>query len=132
MNPHIWPAVITLLAVLLMLWTGMLVARARKRYGIVAPATTGNPDFERVFRVQMNTLEQGVVFLPLLWLAAAYGHPLVVAVAGMVWVVGRVMYALAYAKDASKRGPGFGIAAVGLLTLLATAIIGVARAAFWL
>ena len=64
------PVLVVLLNVLLLFATGLVVAGARGRYGLKAPATTGHPGFERAFRVQMNTLEHTVVFLPTLWLAA--------------------------------------------------------------
>ena len=65
-------AAVTVLAVLLGLYTMMLVGRMRGKHGVQAPAVTGAPEFERAFRVQMNTLEQSVLFLPLLWLATVY------------------------------------------------------------
>ena len=65
-----YTALVTLLAIALYFYTGLLVAKARAKFGVQAPATTGHPDFERVFRVQMNTLEWMPIFLPLLWLFA--------------------------------------------------------------
>ena len=65
-------AIVTCLAILFYFFTGLQVGRARVKFGIKAPATTGNPDFERVFRVQMNTLEWLPIFLPSLWLFAIY------------------------------------------------------------
>jgi uncharacterized membrane protein YecN with MAPEG domain len=127
MHANTWPALITLLNVGLLGWTGALVARARTRYHVAAPATTGNPDFERVFRVQMNTIEASVMFLPTLWLAATFGTPMVVAVAGMVWVAGRVLYVFGYIQAAAKRGTGFGIASLGFIVLLLDAAVGLAR-----
>ncbi len=127
MHTTTWPAILTLLTVVLLFWTSLLVGQARGKYGIKAPATTGNPDFERIFRVQMNTIEASVIFLPTLWLAGLYGTPLVVAVAGLVWVAGRVLYALGYMKEASKRSLGFGVAALGFVALLLDATIGLAR-----
>ena len=127
MQSTTWPAFITLLTIVLLSWTSVLVARARARYGVKAPATSGNPDFERVFRVQMNTIEASVIFLPALWLAALYGTPIVVAVAGLIWIGGRVLYALGYIKEAAKRSAGFGIAALGFGALLLDATIGLLR-----
>lgn len=127
MHSTTWPAFITLLALALLGWTSVLVARARVRFGVRAPATTGNPDFERAFRVQMNTIEASIIFLPALWLAALYGTPVVVAAAGLVWLLGRVLYALGYLKEARKRSMGFGIAALGFFVLVFDAAIGLAR-----
>jgi glutathione S-transferase len=122
------PALVTLLTVLLLLGTMYAVGRARERHGIKAPAVSGHPGFERAYRVQMNTLEGTVMFLPTLWLAATYGFSGWAGIAGLVWLAGRVWYALAYLKNESKRGPGFMVSMVGWLALLVMACIGVGRA----
>lgn len=123
------PALVTLLTVLLLIGTVWVVGRAREKYEIKAPAVTGHPLFERAYRVQMNTLEQTVLFLPTLWLAATHGFGgLWAGIAGLVWLVGRVWYAAAYLKDPAKRGPGFGVSMLGWIALLVMAGIGVARA----
>ncbi|OOG57351.1 MAPEG family protein [Rhodanobacter sp. C03] len=114
------PALVTLLTVLLLFGTMWAVGRARGKYGIKAPAISGDPAFERAYRVQMNTLESTVMFLPTLWLAANYGFSGWAGVAGLVWIVGRVWYALTYLQDAGKRGPGF---AVGMLSWAATLLM---------
>jgi glutathione S-transferase len=127
MHPTAWPALYTLLTVVLMFVTGFQVARARGRYGIAAPATTGQPDFERVFRVQMNTLEQSVIFLPVLWVDQLYGTPSLIAGAGAVWLAGRVLYAVGYTKAAPKRSAGFLVSGLALGALLIDAAVGLAR-----
>jgi glutathione S-transferase len=114
---HIAIALITLLTVLLMSATVFMVGRARGKFGIKAPATTGHEGFERAFRVQMNTQEAALMFLPALWVAAALGNPSVSAWIGATWLVGRVWYAWAYAR-AGNRGPGFVIGMLALLALL--------------
>ena len=121
------PAVVVLLTVLLQCGTAYAVGRARALYGIKAPATTGHPGFERAFRAQMNTLEATLMFLPSLWLAATYGAPLWAGLAGLVWVAGRVWYALAYLRDPAKREGGFMVSAIGLLATLAIGAIGLCR-----
>jgi glutathione S-transferase len=105
-------AVVTCLAVLVYFLTGIRVARARAAFGIKAPAITGNPDFERAFRVQMNTLEWMPIFLPSLWLFAIYISDGIAAAIGLVWIVGRILYMTGYAQAANKRGPGFGVQAL--------------------
>ncbi len=122
------PALVTLLTILLLFGTSWLVGRARGKYAIKAPAASGHPMFERAYRVQMNTLEQTVMFLPTLWLAATYGFTGWAGIAGLVWVAGRVWYAVAYMAEPAKRGPGFGLASVGWIALLVMAAIGVVRA----
>lgn len=122
------PDLVTLLTVLLMIGTMWVVGRARVRHDIKAPAISGHPAFERAYRVQMNTLEQALMFLPLLWLAATHGFTGWAGIAGLVWLVGRIWYAVAYLNDPAKRGPGFGISMLAQLALLVMAIVGISRA----
>ena len=81
------------------------------------PAITGNPDFERVFRVQMNTLEWMPIFLPSLWLFAICISDVIAAVLGLVWIAGRILYMTGYSQAAAKRGRGFGIQASAAIVL---------------
>lgn len=122
------PALVVLLTVLLQFGTMYAVGRARGKYRIEAPATTGHPAFERAYRVQMNTLESTVMFLPALWLAAHYGYVLWGGVAGLVWIIGRVWYALAYLGDAGKRGPGYMVGMASWAALVVMGVMGLARA----
>ena len=112
-------ALVTCLAILFYLYTGVQVGKARATFGIKAPATSGNPDFERVFRVQMNTLEWLPFFLPSLWLFAIYISDPGAAVLGLVWIAGRFLYMTGYSQAAEKRERGFGIQALaaGILWL---------------
>lgn len=102
----------TLAIVLLMFWTAFDVGRARKRYDVAAPATTGDSRFERAFRIQANTLEWSVMTLPCLWLSAAFVGDSFAATLGATWIAARVWYALAYRRAPERRGPGFLIAAL--------------------
>ncbi len=95
------------LALLVYVWTGFKVGQARTRYGVPAPATTGAPEFERTFRAQQNTVEQMVLFLPLLWLAAVVWGDLWSAAYALIWSVGRVIYVETYIRAADKRSFGF-------------------------
>ncbi len=122
------PAIVVLLTVLLQFGTMWAAGHARSKHGIKAPAVTGHPAFERALRVQMNTLESTVMFLPSLWLAVQYGFPLWGGLAGLVWVLGRVWYAVAYLQDASKRGPGYMVSSVGWVATLLLGVVGLARA----
>ncbi len=121
-------ALITLLAILLYAYMGVRVSQARQKTGIKAPAITGNPDFERVFRVQMNTLEWMPIFLPAMWLTAFYFGDRIAAVGGVVWIIGRVMYMQGYSAAANKRGAGFGVQALAALAMWGAALVGVAMA----
>jgi glutathione S-transferase len=123
-----YTAAVTLIALLVYFYTVGAVGRARVQYGIKAPAVTGNEHFERAYRVQMNTLEQMALFLPALWLYATYVSDRGAAVGGLVWVVGRVVYALAYTRDPTSRGPGAMITVLASAGLWLGALYGVARA----
>ena len=122
--PH-YTALVTLLAVALYFYTGLLVARARAKFGVVAPATTGNPDFERAFRVQQNTLEWMPIFLPLLWLFVLYVNDWGAALLGLVWIVGRVLYIHGYTQAADKRHRGFAMQAFACGALLIGTLAGI-------
>src|ERR1700686_5930088 len=96
-------ALVTCLAILFYFFTSIQVSKARAAFGIKVPAISGNPDFERVFRVQMNTLEWMPIFLPLLWLFAIYVNDWGAAVLGLVWIAGRIVYIRGYAAAANMR-----------------------------
>jgi glutathione S-transferase len=110
-------ALVTLLALAVYLFSSVLVSKARVKFGVKLPAITGNPDFERVFRAQMNTLEWLPIFLPALWLFAIYIGDVKAAAIGAVWVIGRILYVLGYARAVEKRGPGFAIQAFATIAL---------------
>jgi glutathione S-transferase len=112
-------ALVTCLAILFYFYTSFQVGKARATFGIKAPAISGDPDFERVFRVQMNTLEWLPFFLPSLWLFAIYISDPIAAAIGLVWIAGRILYMTGYSQAANKRGRGFGIQAMaaGILWL---------------
>ena len=122
------PALVTLLNVLLQFVTLWVVGNARKRYDVKAPAISGHPGFERAWRIQMNTLEASVMFLPVLWLAAMYGFPALAGAAGVIWLIGRAWYIPCYLKDPAKRGPAFGLSLVGWVALVLLSAFGIVRA----
>src|ERR1043165_4683418 len=99
--PH-YTAIVTLLAVLFYFFVATRVAAARGRFGVKLPATAGNPDFERIFRVQMNMLEWMPIFLVPLWLCAVYLNDVGAAALGLVWIVGRTVYYLRYPAEGAK------------------------------
>jgi uncharacterized MAPEG superfamily protein len=121
-------AVVIIIAVLEYVAFGWLVGRARHRYGVKAPATTGHEVFERYFRVQQNTLETLIVFIPAISLFAIYVNPNWAAWIGLVYVVGRILYLRAYVADPAKRSAGFALSALPVLVLLVGALLGAARA----
>lgn len=124
---HALVAIVTLVSLLAYVWMILRIPGARRRTGIDAPAMTGHPELERHLRVQANTVEWLVIYLPSLWLFAIYWNDLVAAALGGVWILGRVIYALGYAADPKKRELGF------IIQALATAILlfGALGRAIW-
>jgi glutathione S-transferase len=116
--------IVSLLAVIFYFWLGFRVGQARVKFGVKAPATTGNPDFERAFRIQMNTLEWMPIFLPAIWLAAIYVSDIGAALLGVVWIAGRVLYLRGYTEAAEKRETGFFVQAIAAGVLRLAALIG--------
>jgi len=116
--------IITLLALLEYLAFAILVGRARGQYGVKAPAVTGHEMFERAYRVQMNTLELLVLFLPALWLASRYFSTSWTAGLGAVFLIGRILYARSYVRDPASRSAGFALSILPTLALLGMGLAG--------
>jgi glutathione S-transferase len=119
-------AAVTALALLEFLVLGGLVGRARAKYGVEAPATTGDPTFERYFRVHQNSLEALIVFIPSLWMFARFVSISVAIALGLIFIAGRIIYAASYIRAPEKRGPGAGITFLVNGALVIGALIGIA------
>jgi uncharacterized membrane protein YecN with MAPEG domain len=119
--------IVTALALLQFVVFGFKVGKARARYGVKAPAVTGNDTFERYFRVQQNTLEQLIVFLPGLYLFSHYFRPQVAAVLGAIYLIGREIYAFTYVKDPARRGVGYGLTFLPTVILVVGGLFGAVR-----
>jgi glutathione S-transferase len=118
-------AIVTLLVVAFYFFLATRVAVAHGKFGVKLPATAGNPDFERIFRVHMNTLEWMPTFLVPLWLCAIYLNDIAAAVLGLVWIGGRIVYFTGYSKAVEKRLPGFFIQSGVCILLFIGAIVGI-------
>jgi glutathione S-transferase len=116
--------IVTVLAVLQFILFGFQVGKARGKYGVKAPATTGNEIFERFFRIQQNTLELLVGFIPGIYLFSRYLNPLWAAALGVIYLVGRQIYAATYARDPGKRTLGYGLSILPVAVLLIGGLIG--------
>jgi glutathione S-transferase len=130
MTSHIGVALVTIGAMIVYLTMAGRVGRARAQFGVEAPATTGHVDFERVFRVQANTLEGLPPFLVGLWLFGLYLNEPIAAALGLVWIIGRILYMTGYSRAAGARSLGFGIQALATVILLAGALVKLALLAF--
>jgi glutathione S-transferase len=102
-----FPALVTILALLEYMFFTMRVGFSRGKYGVEAPATTGNPEWERLYRGQQNTLEQLAIFLPALWIFSSFVNADVGAGIGVLFLVGRPLYFFGYARDPKSRTAGF-------------------------
>ena len=124
MFPYPITGLATLFIIAVYVASVLKVSTARWRYGVQAPATSGNDDFERVFRVQQNNVEQLIVFLPCLWLFALTYNDLYVGILGFVFGVSRIAYARAYYAEAKKRGIAFTISFLCLVVAFVGALWG--------
>ncbi len=128
MHDYLWTTLVTLIALVVYIYMGVSVGVARGRYKVPAPAMSGHEQFERHFRVHMNTLEWLPVFLPSLWLFAAYWGDTLAAEIGAAWIVGRILYMILYTRDPKTRSLGFMVQSLSALALLIGAFWGVIQA----
>lgn len=117
-------AIVTVAVLVQYMVFGYHVSRARIKYGVLAPATSGHPDFERTFRIHQNTLEQLVLFIPALWMFGIYVHALTGAAIGLLFPIGREVYRRSYIADPSSRMAGAALGGGAIVVLLLGALIG--------
>lgn len=123
-------SIITVSALLVYFVTILNVGKARFKYNVMPPAMNGDENFERALRVQQNTLEQLILFLPILWIFSYYVSELWGAILGGIWILGRVLYAWGYYQEAKKRAPGFAISTLSGIVLLLGCLISLAIAIY--
>jgi len=116
-------AIVIILALIEYIVFGILVGRARARYEVHAPAVSGDPVLERYYRVHQNTLEQLLVFIPAIIIYGHYGNSNFAAIAGLVFIVGRLIYLRGYIADPKQRGTGFFISFLASAFLLIAGLI---------
>ncbi len=119
-----WTSWTTIAVLIMYFWTIFKVGKARTIYKVPAPSVEGPPEFLRALRVQMNTVEQLIFFLPALWLCAYWYDDKVAAMGGIIWLVGRMLYALGYYNEPKKRALGFVVSMMATFVLLAFAAYG--------
>lgn len=120
-----WPSLVTIMALLVYFVLSANVGRARAKYKVMPPQMSGDPNFERVLRVQLNTVEQLILFIPALWIFSEFISPIWGASIGAVWIVGRIVYAWGYYQAAEKRLIGFAIGSLSILVLLGGSLVGI-------
>lgn len=119
------PALVTTLSLILYFVLTLNVGRARRKYKVMPPQMSGDPNFERVLRVQQNTLEQLILFLPSLWLFSQFISATLGSILGGIWIVGRILYAWGYYQAAEKRFIGFGISSLSTIALVLGSLLGI-------
>ena len=117
-------ALVTIAAVLEYAIFALFVGLARGRTGVLAPAISGHPEFERYFRVQQNTLERLVVFIPSLWIFSYYVNPVVGSIIGLVFVFARAAYYVGYVSSPEKRKFGYNLGEAANTILMLGSIVG--------
>lgn len=122
-----WVDIVGLLAVAQLLFFSVLVGGARSTYGIKAPATVGHEIFERLYRVQTNSVEMLVVFLPAMLIAARYWSPRWMALIGAVYLIGRMLYWRGYVRDPRQRSLGYALSAAPTVVLICAGLAGAVR-----
>jgi uncharacterized MAPEG superfamily protein len=120
-----WIVLVTLLVSAEYFFLAVMVGKSRTETGVGAPKTVGDEKFERIFRVQQNTLEQLIIFFPALWVFGYYVSSSIGAALGVLFLVGRIMYARGYVQHPDKRAPGFIIGSLATLALIVGGLVGV-------
>jgi glutathione S-transferase len=120
---------VVMLALLQYTWFGIEVGRARGRFEVPAPATTGHENFERFFRAHQNTTEQLVVFLPATFACAYLVNETLAAAMGLLFVIGRLMYFRGYTNPEKSRSLGFGLGLIANTVMILATLYQVGIAA---
>ena len=122
---------IVLLALLQYVWFTGRVGAARGKYKVDAPACDGDEAWNRLFRIQQNTMEQLIVFVPATYAFAFYLSELWVLVPGLGFLVGRFLYSAEYLKDPKSRTPGMAITLISNVVLVLGALFGLVKVMFF-
>jgi glutathione S-transferase len=123
----VWVTAVVLVAILQYIALGMWVGVARGRFGIHAPATSGHPTFERLFRAHANTLEMLIAFIPGIWLYGWWVSQTWATALGLVFLAARVLYVIQYVRDPRTREIGAGLSFLVVIILIVGDLYAVAR-----
>ena len=115
---------VILLALVQFLYFTFRTGLSREKYGVDAPKTVGDEKWECIYRVQQNTMEQLVIFIPGMLLFAHFVSPKWVLLPGVAFLIGRQLYSHLYCTNPKKRAPGVALSMFSNIALVAGAIIG--------
>lgn len=118
-------ALVILLALVQFTYFSIRVGASRTKYGVNAPSTSGDENWERLYRVQQNTMEQLVVFIPSILAFSFYVSTLWALLPGVLFLVGRQLYSYEYLSNPASRAPGMAMTFLANGILLAGGLIGV-------
>lgn len=121
---------IVLLALLQYIWFTVRVGSKRGKYQVNAPACEGDETWERMFRVQQNTMEQLVIMIPAAYAFAYYTSGLWVLLPGVAFIIGRFLFSAEYIKDPKTRVPGMSLTLAANAGLVIGALVGLLRHMF--
>lgn len=125
-----YTALVTILAIFVTVYFSFRTGMNRGKFKVNAPKISGDDTWERYFRVHANTVEQMVIFLPALWLAAVYSTDKWAAGIGAVWLVGRLLYSFLYIKEPKTRAPGMFLTIIPTITLAGVALFHIVKGIF--
>jgi len=123
----IGPCLITIAGSFQMLQFTKAVGRARRKFKVSPPATTGDEGFVRVYRAHQNCSEQYPVFLGGMWACSLLTHQGVGVVLGIIYLIGRKKYFDAYSEKTSARLRPFFVAMYSLAGMLVAGSLGLAN-----
>ncbi|NXO31561.1 LTC4S synthase, partial [Cisticola juncidis] len=120
-----WLAVVTVLGVLEQAYFFLQVIYARRLFGISPPKISGPPEFERIFRAQVNSSEYFPIFLALLWQAGLFFHQGLAAALGVLYLCARYCYFMGYKASSAERLAPIYFSAGVLWILIAVSALGI-------
>ncbi|XP_065672554.1 microsomal glutathione S-transferase 2 isoform X2 [Hydra vulgaris] len=126
----IGPCIITSVSSLQMVSFARRVGKARQKYKVPPPETTGDEGFVRIFRAHQNSVEFYPVFLASLWSSSLLFHQVPPTVLGVVYMLARSKYFKGYSESAEKRLPGFKVSVTALVGLGICSFLGTAHILF--
>lgn len=97
----------------------------RAKLEVHAPKTTGNEKWERLFRVQQNTMEQLIIFIPATYFFSSIISDEWVLLPGIIFIIGRALYSASYISNPNGRGLGM------IMSFIPSVLMILSTLGFW-